>query len=305
MLAVTLERPAQVGRRNGEPDVLPDRGDRRVHADHVPVQVQQRPAGVALVDRRVGLDDAVEFFHRAADRAGHDVAAEARHDAGAHGVAEFRERVADRDGRLPELRLPVRQSEVREIRSFDLQQRDVGRGMPGDDRRLERAPVVEDDGVLRVFVAHDVPVREQETVATHEERGAAADLPQLCSALAVSRDAQRPRRTERDFFVISLHHRQVPRNNDAHDGVFHGVHRRDHGRFLLDNRRRDRIRREGSRCGRSRYAHDRSERVERRGGQERRNDGDERDDGDLRAVHDDFSLYSTDANFQAGHMRSS
>src|SRR3954447_5129168 len=88
--------------READPDVavagLPGRLDLRVDADHARLDVEQRAAGVARVDRRVGLDDLVD---RPAV-GGADVAAEAGDDAGRGGAVEA-ERVADRDGLVADL----------------------------------------------------------------------------------------------------------------------------------------------------------------------------------------------------------
>lgn len=46
--------------RNGEPDVLREPGDRRVDSDDLGLDVDERPAGIAEVDRRVGLDEVLE-----------------------------------------------------------------------------------------------------------------------------------------------------------------------------------------------------------------------------------------------------
>ena len=64
------------------------REDRGVDADHVAFDVEGRAAGIALVDRRVDLDEVVIG-------AGADVAAARRDDAGRDGAAEA-ERIADR-----------------------------------------------------------------------------------------------------------------------------------------------------------------------------------------------------------------
>src|SRR3954470_15047266 len=63
--------------------------DRRVHANHVAIDVESRTAGVALVHGRVDLDEIVI-------RTGADVPAARRHDAGRHGAAKA-EGIADRE----------------------------------------------------------------------------------------------------------------------------------------------------------------------------------------------------------------
>ena len=61
--------------------------------------VDQRPAGVARVDRRVGLDEVVDPL-AVVDR---DVAALAGHDAAGHGERVGAERAADGDDELADL----------------------------------------------------------------------------------------------------------------------------------------------------------------------------------------------------------
>src|SRR3546814_989048 len=57
------------------------REDRRVKADHVAVEIEQRTAGVAAVDRGIGLDEVVIGTLA-------DIAASCRDDAGRHRPAE-------------------------------------------------------------------------------------------------------------------------------------------------------------------------------------------------------------------------
>ena len=74
--------------RDREADALALRVDRRVDADHLAAQIEERPAAVAGVDARVGLDEVVV-------RPGADGPALGADDAHRHRVAEA-ERVADR-----------------------------------------------------------------------------------------------------------------------------------------------------------------------------------------------------------------
>ncbi len=64
--------------RHGQPE--PDACDGGVDADHVPAAVRQRAAGVARVQRGIGLDDVVDHAHSAAG-AGRQRAAKRRDDA--------------------------------------------------------------------------------------------------------------------------------------------------------------------------------------------------------------------------------
>ena len=85
------DRPGDVA-GDGEADADAAAGrreDRGVDADHLAVEVEHRPAGVAAVDRRVGLQEVVVG-------PGVDVAVAGGDDAGRHRAAEA-ERVADGD----------------------------------------------------------------------------------------------------------------------------------------------------------------------------------------------------------------
>src|SRR3989338_8466105 len=103
---VALDRAPEVRCRDGEPDILRACRDGRVHADHPAREVEERSAGVPVVDGGVGLDDALEGFRAPAEGGtGGDGALQARDDAPADGVAELAERVADGGHGLPERRL--------------------------------------------------------------------------------------------------------------------------------------------------------------------------------------------------------
>jgi hypothetical protein len=74
----------------------PGAGDGRVDADDARLAVGQRAAGIARVDRGVGLDEILEAV--AADAG----AAEGAHDAGRDRVLQA-ERVSDRDDEVADL----------------------------------------------------------------------------------------------------------------------------------------------------------------------------------------------------------
>ena len=98
-----------VGRdREGDADrAAGRREDRGVDADHIAFDVEGRAAGIALVHRRVDLDEVVIG-------AGADVAAARRHDAGGHGAAEA-ERIADREHPVADARRLVGELDVGEV----------------------------------------------------------------------------------------------------------------------------------------------------------------------------------------------
>ena len=120
-------------RRHRKPD--PDRPaggrqDRGVHADHIAIHVEQRPARVALVDRGIGLDEvivgALQF------------AAPGRNDPGADRKS-LPQRVAHRHDPIADPhRITVAKGDKgQRFGAFDLQQRDVGLGVGADQFRIQ------------------------------------------------------------------------------------------------------------------------------------------------------------------------
>ena len=107
-----------------------------------PVASMQRAAGVAGVDRRVGLDDVVD--REAVGRL--DRALERRDDAGGERALEA-ERVADRDRRIADLDGAARSRATSGLRSrplgVDLEQREVGGRVLADDLGAHAALVGE------------------------------------------------------------------------------------------------------------------------------------------------------------------
>src|SRR4051794_38269845 len=140
--------------------------DLRVDADHAPGGVEQRAAGVAGVDRRVGLDDAVDLEAvRRLDRA-----LGGRHDARRERPLEA-ERVADRDRRVADLHAQRRAERQRvELARLgvDLEDREVGRLVAAQDRGVDDVAVGELDGDLR-RARYDVGVREDRALAVDDE----------------------------------------------------------------------------------------------------------------------------------------
>ena len=89
---VDRDREADAGAGPGR------REDRGVHADEAPGGIEERTAGIARIDRRVGLDHAGEL----APLAGGQAALQGADHAGRQGVVEA-ERIADGEGRLADL----------------------------------------------------------------------------------------------------------------------------------------------------------------------------------------------------------
>src|SRR4051794_8101922 len=156
--------------------------DLGVDADHLAARVEQRPARVAVVDRRVGLDRARdrEVVRRL------DGAVQRAHDARGDGVLEA-ERAADRDRAVADLdavRVGERQRVQLGLGRVDLDDGDVGRRVGADDLRARGLAVGEGDGdrgraVDDVLVGGDVAVR-----VDHEAR--ALGLRLLTGAVAVA-----------------------------------------------------------------------------------------------------------------------
>ena len=128
------------------------RDDQRVDAYDLAVEIEQRAAGIAAIDRGVGLDVAVV-------RSGIDVAVAGRNDARGNRATEA-ERVADRDHPFAEPQLVGiaefhRDQRFRRRREF--QHRQIGLLVDPDQRRLDLGAVVHDD-VDFVGVGNDVIV---------------------------------------------------------------------------------------------------------------------------------------------------
>ena len=159
-----------------------------------PCDGDQRPAGVARVERRVGLDHVVD--QRA--RVGAQRPAEGADDAGGDGRLEA-ERVADGDDELPDAQ--ARESPSRagdEVGRVDAHDREVGVRIVADELCREVAPVGQRDAE-RVGAVDDVAVGQDEAVAREEEAGARAGVAGSggLGTAPRARSAGRPRRRRR------------------------------------------------------------------------------------------------------------
>ena len=140
------------------------RKDQRVDADDFALDVEQRAARIAGVDRGVGLDVRDEVFLR-------QIAALRADDAGGHRVLEA-ERLADRDHPFADLQLVgVADRDLRQVLRLDLEQRHVGALVGADDLGLELALVGELD-VDFVGAVDDMRVGDEEAVGRNDEAGA-------------------------------------------------------------------------------------------------------------------------------------
>ena len=154
-------------RRDREPDAdaaARRREDGGVDADQLALHIEKRSAGIAAVDRRVGLDEIVIG-------AGVDVAMMRRNDARAHAAAEP-ERVPDRQHPVTDAGC-VRIAELdrrQRRRRFDPEHGDIGLGVASHHLRLEPGPVLQDDDDL-VGLGNDVVVGHDQPRSIDDEAG--------------------------------------------------------------------------------------------------------------------------------------
>ncbi len=165
-------------RRRGEADA--DRASRGgencgVDADHLALQIEQRPAGITLVDRGVGLKEVVI-------RPVVDIAIAGGNDAGGHGFAEA-ERIADRHHAVADAHLvAVAEFDCLErLVALHLQHRHIHLRILADHLGLELAAIGEDDedvvGVPNhVIVGDDDAARIDHEARTQGLRTAGAGL---------------------------------------------------------------------------------------------------------------------------------
>ena len=130
------------GRVDGDREAEPDAGDGGVDADDVAAAVDERAAGVAGVERRVGLDDVVDDPGRLAG-ARRQRAAERGHHAGGHRAGEA-VRVADRDDELADAQRGGVAELGRRVRlALGAQDGEVGERVRSHHARLDLAAVGE------------------------------------------------------------------------------------------------------------------------------------------------------------------
>ncbi len=159
--------------------------DRGVDADHAALQVDQRSAAVARVDRRVGLDEVLVGGD--ADLA----AALGADDAGGDGVVQA-EGVAHGDDPVARLEL-VAVAEARRLQlvRIDVQRGEVGVRVDAEQLRGELAPVAERD-LERVGVLDHVRVGDDRALLVDDHAAALAGelrlLAQEGLAVAVGRE---------------------------------------------------------------------------------------------------------------------
>ncbi len=137
------------------------RVDRGIDADQIARGVDERPARIAGIDRRVGLDEVLE-------RIDAELAApECGYDSHGHGLADT-EGVADREHHVSHAqRIGVAEHDRRERNALDLEHRDVGVRVGTDCLRLEFLAVGERDLYL-VGGFDDVVIGENVSLGTDD-----------------------------------------------------------------------------------------------------------------------------------------
>ena len=151
--------------RHGQTE--PDPGDRRVDADDPPGRIGQRAAGVARVERRVGLDDVLDEAARTTVTRGHRPA-EGRDDAGGHGPGEA-ERVADGDDQLPDPQPGGVTERRRDRRAVDADDGQVGQRIATDDPELALR-AIDEGGAALVGAGDDVGRGDEVAVGGEGDR---------------------------------------------------------------------------------------------------------------------------------------
>ena len=140
-----------IGNREADPGAgASRRGDRRVDPDHLAVEVDQRTARVARVDRRVGLDESPRSCRHAEHVS--VISADGRDDARGHRLLEAERRPDGQDPLAhPDVAaLALRQGAIGGRSHLD--HRDVGLGVGPDNLGFHLLAVVElDDDLLGPF----------------------------------------------------------------------------------------------------------------------------------------------------------
>ena len=153
---------------NGETDAdaaAVRRIDGGVDADHLAVDIDQRPAGIAVVDRRIDLDEIV--IGTAVQ-----IAAASRDDAGGNGGADA-EGIADREDLVAELQLVgiAPGDGCERLRRFDLQDGKVRLGVGAQQLGRKLGAVIQ--RYLDVDrVLNDMVVGDDDAVRADDEAGA-------------------------------------------------------------------------------------------------------------------------------------
>ena len=211
--------------------------DRGVDADQPAFDVEERAAGVAGVDRGVGLDEI--FILLDAEPA----PAERAHDAAAHRLPDA-EGIADRQHHVAHFELvAVAERRRGETGRVDFHDRHIGLGIAADDRGLE-FPARLAEGDLHLVGAVDHVVVRQNIAVSRDDHARAEPLLHRAAAAAPAafvgiRHAEEPaklrivekrRHLRRDLRLLRRKHIDHARRRALHDGgVAHAV-----GRVAVD-----------------------------------------------------------------------
>src|SRR6185369_505187 len=150
--------------------------DGGIDADHLPVDVQKRPPGVARIDGSVGLDEVLVGFNA------HVGAAGGRYDADSHGTVQTKG-IADGNSPLPDFKLVrITENRYRKIGRIDLDNGDVGFLVRADNLGVIHLVIGELD-LNALGIAHDMAIGYDVAVlADQKTRAEASVLPGLRSA---------------------------------------------------------------------------------------------------------------------------
>ena len=177
VLAQIVHDAARHVRRNREADAdvrIDGREHLGVDPDHFALRVHQGAARVAVVDRRIGLQEVlVAAVAVAIARAGRP--ALGAHDPHRHRLADAKG-VAYRQHDVANLRVVgVAKRRGLQTRGVHLHEREIARLVGADDLRFERAAIREID-VNRLRAFDDVVVRQDVAIARHDHTGPEAAL---------------------------------------------------------------------------------------------------------------------------------
>ena len=157
------------GRRDREADALGGKDDGSIHADHCSGRVHQRAAGIARIERSIGLDDVVE---QSPGRAAHR-APQSADDARGYGVLEA-VWASDGDRYLTNAHAGrIAEPPVGESVRADLDHRQVGVRIVANQLAVDGASVGE-CRLQRAGTAGNVAVGDQIAVGCDDESGARA-----------------------------------------------------------------------------------------------------------------------------------
>ena len=210
---------------NGEavPGVEPGLArDRRVDADHLSTHVHERPARVAGVDGRVGLDEVLNGVARLLQAA--QQPSLGAHDPGRDREGEvLTERIADREHPLPDADgVGVPELRRGQAVGVDLDDGDVGAGVGPHDPRRE-LPLVEELHRDAIGARHHVVVGQDVAVRRDDEARARALL-DLRPAPQLRKEVVEPRRQPRVARLLPLlgpdeHHGRLDVLGHGHERV--------------------------------------------------------------------------------------